>query len=101
MNVLKLLAPMALCAAVSACTTVEYIPVTPSCSPVVMPALPDIDRGYLWDTFVEAERFRAADDPVTQGDEQYRLLESYVDGLWSVIDEQAAIIGEVCGGQED
>ena len=98
MNVLKLSALAVVCAAISACTTIEYVPVTPECSPVVMPALPDIDRGLLWDTFVHAERYRSADDPVTQGDEQYRILERYIDRLWSVVDEQAAIIGEVCGG---
>lgn len=86
MNAVKLLAPMVLCVAVSACTTVEYIPVTPNCYPVVMPSLPVIDNGELWDAL---------------GDEQYRVVESYVDGLWSVIDEQAAIIGEVCSNQED
>tara|TARA_Y100000593_G_scaffold45242_1_gene86092 strand:- start:1973 stop:2122 length:150 start_codon:yes stop_codon:yes gene_type:complete len=47
-----------------------------------MPSLPDIDRGSLWDAL---------------GDDEYRRLESYTDGLWGVIDEQAAIISEVCG----
>lgn len=83
MNVLKLSALAVVCAAISACTTVEYVPVTPNCSPVVMPALPDIDSGELWDAL---------------GDDQYRVLERYIDRMWSVVDEQAAIISEVCGG---
>lgn len=86
MNVLKLLGPLALCAAVSACSTVEYIEVTPNCSPVVIPNLPVIDNGDLWDAL---------------GDEKYRVIESYADGLWGIIDEQAAIISEVCGDTED
>jgi len=82
MNALKLSALAAVFAAISACSTVEYVPVAPECSPVVMPALPNIDRGELWDAL---------------GDEQYRVLERYIDRLWSVVDEQSAIIGEVCG----
>lgn len=81
MNVLKILAPLALCAAVSACSSVEYIEVTPHCSPVVMPNLPVIDNGELWDVL---------------GDERYREIEKYIDRLWGVVDEQAAIISEVC-----
>jgi len=83
MSVLKLSGLLALCAAVSACQTTEYVPIEPECSPVVIPSLPDIDRGSLWDAL---------------GDDEYRRLESYTDGLWGVIDEQAAIIGEMCGG---
>lgn len=81
MSVLRLSALAVVFAAVSACTTVEYVPVTPNCSPVVMPNLPDIDAGMLWDAL---------------GDERYREIEKYIDRLWGVVDEQAAIISEVC-----
>lgn len=81
MNVLRPLGLAVVFAAVSACSSIEYIEVTPHCSPVVMPNLPVIDNGKLWDAL---------------GDDRYRVIESYIDVLWGVIDEQAAIIGEVC-----
>jgi hypothetical protein len=53
----------------------------PHCAPVTVPALPVLDQGVLWDAL---------------GDVQYRQLERYINGLWSVIDEQAAVIDGVC-----
>ncbi len=67
--------------AVSGCTTTGYVTLQPQCEPVVVPALPLLDRGELWDAL---------------GDAQYRELERYINGLWGVVDEQAALIGEVC-----
>ena len=68
--------------AVSGCTTTEYIEVRPQCTPPSQPALPAISRGDLWDAL---------------GDESYRKLERYVNGLWAYSDEQAALLGELCG----
>lgn len=67
---------------VSGCiTTTEYVALQPQCEPVVVPALPLLDRGELWDAL---------------GDAQYRELERYINGLWGVVDEQAALIEAVC-----
>mgnify|MGYP000043469835 CR=1 FL=1 len=67
--------------AVSGCSTVEYVEVTPRCTPPSEPALPVIDRGELWDAL---------------GDARYRVLERYINVLWSYADEQAAMLGELC-----
>ncbi len=77
MRILIIIAALAL----SACTTVEYIPVTPQCTPPPSPALPEIQRGVLWDKL---------------GDESYRELERYLNGLWSAYDEQAAMLDTLC-----
>lgn len=66
---------------VSGCARTEYVTLQPQCEPVVVPALPLLDRGELWDAL---------------GDAQYRELERYINGLWGVIDEQAALIKSVC-----
>lgn len=66
----------------SGCATPELVTLQPQCEPVVVPALPLLDRGELWQDL---------------GDAQYRELERYISGLWSVIDEQAAVIDAVCG----
>lgn len=68
--------------ATSGCTTTtEYVTLQPQCEPVVVPALPLLDRGELWDKL---------------GDSEYRELERYINGLWGVVDEQAALIKSVC-----
>lgn len=66
---------------VASCTTVEYIEVKPSCTPPSQPALPEIDRGELWQAL---------------GDAQYRQLERYINGLWGYADEQAALLTVLC-----
>ena len=66
---------------VSGCTTTEYVTLQPQCEPVVVPALPLLDRGELWQAL---------------GDSQYRQLERYINGIWGVVDEQAALIEAVC-----
>ena len=67
---------------VSGCaTTTEYVTLQPQCEPVVVPALPLLDRGELWQAL---------------GDAQYRELERYINGIWGVVDEQAALIKSVC-----
>lgn len=77
-----LLAPalLALCA-VSGCETTEYIHVTPECTPPPQPALPEIDRGELWGAL---------------GDDRYRQLERYINGVWAFSDEQGAMLSELC-----
>ena len=80
MNAMKKLALLALFV-VSGCSTLEVVPVMPQCTPVTVPALPILDQGKLWDAL---------------GDVQYRQLERYINDLWSVIDEQAAVIDGVC-----
>lgn len=65
----------------SGCSTVEYVEVTPRCTPPSQPALPVIDRGELWDAL---------------GDARYRQLERYINGLWGYADEQAALLDELC-----
>ncbi|GHC19372.1 hypothetical protein [Aidingimonas halophila] len=71
---------------VSGCTTTEYIEVTPECSPPPVPTLPQIDKGNLWDQV---------------GDEDYRKIEAYINGLWAYSDEQAAMLNELCQGADD
>lgn len=66
----------------SACSTVEYVEVTPQCAPPSTPALPSIDMGGLWDAL---------------GDARYRQLERYINGLWGYADEQAALLDVLCG----
>lgn len=65
----------------SGCATPEHVVVRPVCEPAPIPALPEISKGELWDAL---------------GDARYRELERYHNGLWSVIDEQAAVIEAVC-----
>lgn len=67
--------------AVSGCTTTEYIHVKPECTPPPQPTLPLIDQGALWDSL---------------GDEQYRALERYINGVWAYADEQAAMLDALC-----
>ena len=66
----------------SGCSTVEYVEVTPQCTPPSQPALPVIDAGELWDAL---------------GDAEYRQLERYVNTLWGYADEQAAMLDALCG----
>lgn len=66
---------------VASCTTVEYIHVTPECTPPPQPTLPEIDRGELWDAL---------------GDDRYRELERYINGVWAFSDEQGAMLSELC-----
>lgn len=68
--------------AVSGCSTVEFVEIKPRCTPPTQPALPVIDQGELWDAL---------------GDAQYRQLEAYINGLWGYADEQAALLGVICG----
>ena len=72
---------LAISVATSGCATTELVTLQPQCEPVPVPALPLLDRGELWQDL---------------GDAQYRELERYISGLWSVIDEQAAVIEAVC-----
>ena len=77
-----LLAPALLALfAVSGCTNTEYIHVTPECTPPPQPALPEIDRGELWDAL---------------GDDRYRELERYINGVWAFSDEQGALLDSLC-----
>ena len=74
---------LAISVATSGCTTTtEYVTLQPQCAPPKQPALPVIDRGELWDKL---------------GDSEYRVLERYVNGLWSWADEQAAMLDVLCG----
>lgn len=66
----------------ASCSTVEYVEVTPQCTAPTQPALPVIDMGKTWDAL---------------GDAQYRELERYITTLWGYADEQAALLGELCG----
>ena len=67
---------------VASCTTLEYVPVKPECTPPPEPVLPEIQRGALWDSV---------------GDTHYRRIETYIDQLWAYSDEQAAMLGALCG----
>lgn len=96
-NVLKASA-LAVLFAVSGCATNEYIHVTPECTPPPQPVLPEIDRGELWDAFVDAERYRNTDNAEQAGDEHYRELERYINGVWAYSDEQGAMLEEMCDG---
>lgn len=78
-NALLLSAPLAL--SVASCTTVEYVPVNPQCTPPPQPVLPVIDRGGLWDSV---------------GDAEYRRIESYINQLWAFSDEQGAMLDSLC-----
>ncbi len=66
---------------VASCSTVEYVPITPECTPPPSPVLPSISRGQLWDAL---------------GDESYRELEAYLNGLWAYSDEQGAMLDALC-----
>ena len=70
---------------VASCTTVEYVPVKPECTPPPEPVLPEIGRGALWDSV---------------GDTQYRVIETYINELWRYSDEQAAMLGALCGTEK-
>lgn len=70
-----------LAASVASCTTVEYVPLQPECTPPPPPVLPEIDRGSMWDAL---------------GDAEYRRLESYISRLWAFSDEQTAMLAELC-----
>ena len=76
-----LLAAALLALSVASCTTVEYVPVNPQCTPPPQPALPVLDKGELWDAL---------------GDDRYRELERYINGIWAFSDEQGALLGELC-----
>ena len=67
---------------VASCTTLEYVPVKIECTPPPEPVLPEIDRGALWDSV---------------GDAEYRRIETYINELWAYSDEQAAMLGALCG----
>lgn len=66
---------------VTSCSTVEYIHVTPECTPPPSPVLPELSKGELWDKL---------------GDAEYRRLESYINGLWAFSDEQGAMLDTLC-----
>jgi hypothetical protein len=72
--------------AVSGCSSTQYVEIRPDCTPPPAPVLPAIDRGALWDAL---------------GDQQYRAVERYIDGLWAYADEQAAMLGVLCGGTDE
>lgn len=76
-----LMASGLLALSVTSCSTVEYIHVTPECTPPPSPALPVIDRGSLWDSV---------------GDAEYRRIESYINQLWAFSDEQGAMLDSLC-----
>lgn len=80
MNALKASVLLAIFAA-SGCATTEYVHVSPECTPPHQPTLPLIEQGALWDAL---------------GDEQYRVLERYINGLWSYADEQGAMLEALC-----
>lgn len=82
MNGTKLLALLVLSVVISGCAREQVVvPAKPLCSPTVIPVLPVIDRGALWDKL---------------GDKDYRTVESYIDSLWGVVDEQQAVLDVVC-----
>lgn len=82
MRVILAASLVAASAAISGCASQpETVFLQPSCQPAVTPALPDLDRGEMW---------------MALGDAEYRRVESYIGGLWQVIDEQRAIIKSVC-----
>lgn len=79
MIALMIAGPLALSAA--SCSTVEYIEVTPQCTPPPEPALPVIDKGSMWEAL---------------GDAEYRKVERYINSLWQHADEQAAMLDSLC-----
>ena len=82
MNALLTAGLLAISVATSGCaTTTEYVSLQPQCEPVVVPALPLVDMGETWELL---------------GDARYRELERYINGLWGVVDEQAALIDSIC-----
>lgn len=66
---------------ISACTTTEFVHVTPECTPPPQPVLPELSKGDLWDAL---------------GDERYRQLERYINGVWAFSDEQGAMLQTLC-----
>lgn len=76
---IKRLGLLVIFAAISACSTVKEQ--APVCSPVVVPVLPALDKGAMWDKL---------------GDEHYREVETYINTLWEVIDKQRVITNSVC-----
>lgn len=77
---MRILIP-ALLLTLSACSAVEYIEITPQCTPPSTPALPSIDMGETWELL---------------GDARYRELERYINALWAHSDEQAALLDVLC-----
>lgn len=67
---------------ISACTTTEFVHVTPECTPPPQPVLPELSKGDLWESI---------------GDDQYRRLELYINNLWAFSDEQSAMLTALCG----
>ncbi|WP_339119186.1 hypothetical protein [Halomonas sp. BMC6] len=67
--------------AVSGCARTEYIEIHPQCTPPPEPTLPAIDRGTMWDAL---------------GDDRYRQLERYINGVWAFSDEQGAMLDSLC-----
>lgn len=68
--------------AVSGCAgspVVEYV--QPDCPVIQRPVLPELSRGDLWDAL---------------GDAEYRRVERYVNGVWSLVDQQEAALEAVC-----
>ncbi len=82
MRILIIIAALSL----SACSTVEYVPITPECTPPPTPVLPIVDRGALWDAL---------------GDERYRELEAYINAVWAHSDEQGAMLDALCATSPD
>ncbi|MFJ5538553.1 YdgH/BhsA/McbA family protein [Vreelandella titanicae] len=78
---MRYLIPVIIAAALSGCSTVEYIHVTPECTPPPSPVLPELSKGELWDKL---------------GDGEYRRLEAYINGVWAFSDEQGAMLEELC-----
>lgn len=76
---LLLSVPLAL--SVASCSTVEYVHVTPQCSPPPSPVLPELSKGELWNNL---------------GDSEYRRVEAYINGVWAYSDDQGAMLDALC-----
>lgn len=82
---MRYLLPLLVAITLSACTTVEYVPVIAQCTPPTPPVLPNIDKGGFWDV---------------AGDSLYRDVETYINALWAYADEQSAMLKELCDVRE-
>lgn len=59
----------------------RLVEIRPQCEVPPEPTLPAIDRGELWDAL---------------GDDRYRELERYINGVWAWADENAALLRAIC-----